>query len=98
KHSIQMTDLQLPEALEKIAKGRHSDPFKVLGCHPNGKNIVVRAYLPHAAEAWVGSERIRIMTQLSETGLFEWHGSTEALSLPYQIVWKDKAGTTYSGY
>jgi 1,4-alpha-glucan branching enzyme len=56
EHFTQLTAPPLSEALEKIMKGCHSDPFKVLGCHPDGKNILVRAYLPQAAKAWIGAE------------------------------------------
>jgi 1,4-alpha-glucan branching enzyme len=98
EHFTQLTAPPLSEALEKIMKGCHSDPFKVLGCHPDGKNILVRAYLPQAAKAWIGAERRQIMMQSSEIGLFEWHGSAEELSSPYQILWEDEIGTTYCEY
>ncbi|GAB4229917.1 MAG: 1,4-alpha-glucan branching enzyme [Elainellaceae cyanobacterium] len=46
-----------PEQIDRIVWNQHHDPFEVLGPHQiqqNGKSVwVVRAYLPHASEAWV---------------------------------------------
>jgi 1,4-alpha-glucan branching enzyme len=46
-----------PEQIDRIVWNQHHDPFEVLGPHQiqqNGKSVwAVRAYLPHASEAWV---------------------------------------------
>ena len=46
-----------PEQIDRIVWNQHHDPFEVLGPHQiqqNGKSVwAVRAYLPHATEAWV---------------------------------------------
>jgi 1,4-alpha-glucan branching enzyme len=34
--------------IEAIINGRHSDPFKVLGMHPHGKDWIARAFIPGA--------------------------------------------------
>jgi 1,4-alpha-glucan branching enzyme len=40
----------LPPEAYAIIEGRHSDPFRYLGRHPEGGACVVRVYLPDAAE------------------------------------------------
>lgn len=46
-----------PDQIDRIVWNQHHDPFEVLGPHQlqqNGKSVwAVRAYLPHATEAWV---------------------------------------------
>lgn len=98
QYSAQARAPELSEELKKIVKARHPDPFKVLGCHPHEKGILVRVHLPHATQAWVGTEGTREMVRSSTTGLFEWHGEVKELSPPYQILWKDERGMTHRGY
>jgi 1,4-alpha-glucan branching enzyme len=42
-----------PQEVEAIAGGYHGDPFRILGPHREPDGWEVRAFLPHAAEAWV---------------------------------------------
>ncbi|MGE5154233.1 MAG: GlgB N-terminal domain-containing protein, partial [Bdellovibrio bacteriovorus] len=37
---------KLPEPLQRIVEARHHDPFEVLGRHPAGGRVTVRAFLP----------------------------------------------------
>jgi len=89
---------ELSKALKKIVTARHSDPFEVLGCHPDGENIVVRTYLPHAFEAWIETKSLHPMEQTLTPGVFEWHGHAKELPSPYRILWRDGAGTTHRDY
>jgi 1,4-alpha-glucan branching enzyme len=41
------------ETIEALVRGEHGDPFSVLGPHPNGGSLVVRAFLPEAREVAV---------------------------------------------
>ena len=64
--------------LGRICSARHHDPFGVLGCHPavvDGRSmVVVRAFLPQAARAYVVRDRSpnrRRLWQVGDTPLFE---------------------------
>lgn len=61
-----------PEA-EAIIAGRHSDPFRYLGPHPDGRETLVRVLLPSARDVRVvkpdGSEHV--LRPLHDVGLFE---------------------------
>ncbi|ADJ27725.1 1,4-alpha-glucan branching protein GlgB [Nitrosococcus watsonii] len=98
QYSTQPIAPEFSEAIEKLVNACYSDPFRVLGPHPYRKGIVVRAYLPHAIRAWVGSEPPQEMARSSVLHLFEWHGNPKNLPLPYQILWEDKMGFTHHEY
>ncbi|WP_296536828.1 1,4-alpha-glucan branching protein GlgB [Rhizorhabdus sp.] len=61
-------------AIAAIAKGKHDDPFAVLGVHPNGKGLIARAFIP-------GAETVEALTlaggpagllqRIDKAGLFE---------------------------
>ena len=60
-------------AVEAIANGRHGDPFSVLGPHPEGNGVRVRAVLPGAETAELIDETGRVlgpMERLHAAGLF----------------------------
>lgn len=48
------TQLIDPTTAADIARGIHPDPFSVLGLHPQGDGVVVRAFLP-------GAERVELL-------------------------------------
>ncbi|ABA57416.1 glycogen branching enzyme [Nitrosococcus oceani ATCC 19707] len=98
QYSPQPMAAEFSEAMEKLVNACYSDPFRVLGPHPYQKGIVVRAYLPHAIQAWIGTEPPQEMARSSAINLFEWHGKAKALPLPYQVLWEDKMGFTHYEY
>lgn len=98
QYSTQPMAPEFSEAIEKLVNACCSDPFRVLGRHPHRKGIVVRACLPHAIQAWVGTEPPQEMAPSSAINLFEWHGSAKDLPLPYRILWEDKMGFTHYKY
>ena len=51
--------------LERLAEGRHSDPFAFLGRHD-----VYRCYFPQVRGLWIGSEKTQ-MVRAPDTDLFE---------------------------
>jgi len=65
-----MTQLS-PEAFA-IVEGRHADPFRYLGQHPDGDNAVVRAFLPEASRVEAVGERggVAPMSRIHDAGLF----------------------------
>ncbi len=65
-----------PDTIKALVTGEHSDPFSVLGPHPDGDAAVtVRAFLPGAREVAVvsrdGSGRPRPLRPLHPAGLWE---------------------------
>ncbi|MGK9230113.1 1,4-alpha-glucan branching protein GlgB [Inquilinus limosus] len=63
-----------PAALDAIAAGRHGDPFAVLGPHPTGDGIAVRACLPNAdrveAVARSDGRRLAVLEPVHPAGVF----------------------------
>ncbi|MCZ4340761.1 1,4-alpha-glucan branching protein GlgB [Sphingomonadaceae bacterium G21617-S1] len=61
-------------AIAAIAKGKHDDPFAVLGVHPNGKGLISRAFIPGAetVEALtLAGEPAGLLQRIDKAGLFE---------------------------
>ncbi|HDD35423.1 MAG TPA: 1,4-alpha-glucan branching protein GlgB [Candidatus Desulfofervidus auxilii] len=56
--------------VERLLKGEHSDPHFVLGAHPNGDNIVIRAYHPDAVKVEVLLKGKIIPMEKVYSGLF----------------------------
>ncbi len=85
----------LSEGEKRILEARHHDPFEVLGRHPDGGGIVIRAYLPSAAEAAIeGRSGTLPMGRIPHTDLFEWHGEPDAVPERYQLTTSDHHGRT----
>ncbi len=84
-----MTIPQLNEDLRRICEARHHDPFVALGRHPiDGGQIVVRAFIPHAAAVTI-AEGDHAMQRLPDTDMFEWRGPAEAVAERYRLIWRD---------
>ncbi|SCZ55204.1 1,4-alpha-glucan branching enzyme [Thiohalomonas denitrificans] len=85
----------LSEGEQKILEARHHDPFEVLGRHPDGDGIVIRAFLPGTAEAAIESrDRPLPMDRIPNTDLFEWRGKPDAVPERYALVLTDHHGRT----
>ncbi|WP_407156090.1 1,4-alpha-glucan branching protein GlgB [Bradyrhizobium sp. STM 3557] len=63
---------QLSSEAFAIIEGRHADPFRYLGQHPDGDNAVVRAFLPEASRVEAVGERggVAPMSRIHDAGLF----------------------------
>ena len=85
-----MNDSNLQSELSRITSARHHDPFAVLGRHPEGDQVVVRAFMPRAAEVHISEGNLR-MTRLPNTELFEWRGDGGRLPAHYSLLWRDDA-------
>ena len=71
------------QVIKKIVNAEHHDPFQVLGMHPCGDGLVVRAFRPNAEAMWLigsgdGREPVS-MDRIHRAGLFEarFPGSTD---------------------
>ena len=93
-----------PPDVEAIVRGRHGDPFAVLGPHrvetETGPVMAIRAFLPDAEAAQVvpigGGSPSRPMTRIHPDGLFEAIFSDSAEPFPYRLEARDSGGLTTS--
>ena len=77
--------------LARIRDARHHDPFTVLGRHPRDGGVVVRAYLPQTAEAWL-EDIGQPLARVPGSDFFTWQGPADALPQRYRIGWVDAQG------
>jgi len=77
----------LKDSIHRILAGRHHDPFDVLGCHRQGKQWCVRAFLPGAAEARVviGAKQWPMERQ-PDTDFFTFKAAQKTMP-EYQLRW-----------
>ena len=88
------------ELVEAIVRGRHGDPFAVLGPHAlsRGRRVgmVIRAFLPRAAQVSVvplaGDLPARPMKRVHPEGIFEASFPGRKDAFPYRLRWVDGAG------
>jgi 1,4-alpha-glucan branching enzyme len=92
-----MNDLTLmPETLDALVKGYHGAPFDVLGPRQDGKNVLVRAFVPGAAALTVVMPDARIsMERIHPDGLFEAHFPGRVTKLSYQLEGTFEDGTDW---
>jgi len=82
-----------PEEINLILRAAHTDPFHVLGLHfveiDGQPAAVVRAFLPHAGEAWVvrGPEEADVvpLQRIHQDGFFEAVFPGEQSVFPYRL-------------
>ena len=87
----------LPTPFCRILEARHHDPFEVLGKHREGKQDVVRAFIPYCSEVRI-EENGESLTRIADTDLFEWRGSLGSVPDRYQLTWVDGDGIQWSAY
>ncbi len=87
----------LAAALQEIVAGRSRDPFAVLGPHyeedATSRGLVIRAFLPEAAEAWVvrGDARTA-MRRVLPAGVFTAVFDDETRAFPYRLALRTRDG------
>jgi 1,4-alpha-glucan branching enzyme len=74
--------VNVDEEVEQIVRRDHPDPHHFLGAHPQGSNVVVRAFRPNAAQVRVLLEggKDAKLEQVHPAGVFE--GKVMPMSLP----------------
>jgi 1,4-alpha-glucan branching enzyme len=86
--------LTATEHQERILRARHHDPFSYLGGHPLDGSVVVRTYLPEAAEAWVVRDgEATPMSSLRKEGFFETVFPEETEVFAYRLRVREHSGT-----
>src|SRR5215217_5349396 len=60
------------EPIERLVRGEHHEPHRLLGAHLDGNQVIIRAWRPDATGvvALVGDERVAL-TQIHPAGVFE---------------------------
>ena len=74
---------------QRISDARHHDPFAVLGRHPDGSDVVVRAFIPLATEVRIAEGGLPL-SRLPGSDHFEWRGDGHALPAHYSLIWRDQ--------
>jgi 1,4-alpha-glucan branching enzyme len=76
------------EEVAAIAEARHPDPFAVLGPHACGKDLAIRAFVPHAETLEArepGGALIAVLEQRHPAGVFEGLAKARSLPLDYRL-------------
>ncbi|MEW5979217.1 MAG: 1,4-alpha-glucan branching protein GlgB [Acidobacteriota bacterium] len=103
-----MRDQTIEHEIDRIVHSEHSDPFHVLGIHPievavgeeqTERAVVVRAFLPEAAQAWVlkdeaGADYPYPMLRIRPEGFFEAFFKEHEEVFPYRLRICDYNGVT----
>ena len=97
KYPSMTSPASLPEPLIRIVEARHHDPFEVLGRHQDGRQDIVRAFLPHCSDARI-VEAAAPLKRIENTDLFEWRGASGSVPARYQLAWTDRDGIECSAY
>lgn len=81
----------------RLISGRHPDPHSVLGAHPAGWGVVVRALHPDAisAECLLEHESPAPMAQVGDTGVFTAFLPGHRLPLTYRFRFRFPGGATW---
>lgn len=82
--------------LARVIAARHHDPFSFLGRHSDGKDDVIRLFIP-AAKSVALPEIDQTLIKKHPAGLFEWRGNAQ-LPKHYRISWIDQAGVSHTSY
>ena len=91
KTPVPHTTASLPAGLQRLAEARHHDPFEVLGRHPEGERVRVRAFLPDAE--WVRLEDSGLDLHRREgTDFFEILADANQVPERYRLRWGHKDG------
>ncbi len=83
--------------LQRILDANHHDPFSVLGRHPLGKEVAIRAFIPRAKAVRVVETEMQL-DRIGKTDLFQWQGNAADLPRHYQLAWQDEQDHTHIKY
>ncbi len=90
---------QLPGGVQRLLEARHHDPFEILGRHPWGDGVIIRAFLPGATQANIRcGETLLPMERYAQSALFEWRGMACPHDRLYTLEWHDSAGQRHQQY
>ena len=79
----------LDDDLQRLAGGRHHDPFAVLGKHAVGERVAaVRAHIPTAIEVMIAEGEIPL-ERIGNSDFCEWRGEPSSVPERYRLMWRD---------
>ena len=78
-----------------LAKGRHGDPFAVLGRHAVADGEVIRCFAPRTLNLWIEDES-RPMRRLPGSDLFEYRATAGELPPHYRVIRETDYGVTFT--
>jgi 1,4-alpha-glucan branching enzyme len=84
--------------LDTLVRREHADPHSILGAHPNGTGVVIRAFRPAACEIKAlldGGEQVELQ-QIHAGGVFEAEVDGAELPLHYQLEVDYGSAGTYT--
>lgn len=94
-----MTDtIALTEDLQGIVDACHHDPFSVLGLQRDADHDRVTVFAPRAESMAVEAGARLALTRLDGTDLFQCTVVRGSLSGPYQLRWRDRAGSEHVSF
>ncbi|MGB7757019.1 MAG: 1,4-alpha-glucan branching protein GlgB [Salinisphaera sp.] len=79
------------EQLIRLLDARLHDPHRMLGRHMDADGEVVRAFLPHARQAWLMPLN-EPLERHGDSALFVWRGADGRLPDDYRLSWVDERG------
>ncbi len=85
-----MNQTRLAGEMTRISEARHHDPFSVLGRHPDGDQVVLRVFNPHATEMLIAEGGLPL-ERLPGSAFFQWRGDGARLPERYRLIWRDEA-------
>ncbi len=83
--------------LQRILDANHHDPFSVLGRHSNGKEEIIRAFIPRAKQVQIADTKIQLQ-RIGNTDLFQWTGRPGQLKKHYRISWTNENNQIHSKF
>ncbi|MEN8176719.1 MAG: 1,4-alpha-glucan branching protein GlgB, partial [Pseudomonadota bacterium] len=90
-------EFHLDESLQRLADGRHHDPFNVLGRHESDGKVVLRVFRPGAHAMRVVDTDLWL-EHLPGTDFFEWRGPAEAMPWRPRLRWLDSHDQSREGH
>ncbi len=84
----------IPEQMQRIADGRHHDPFSVLGRHHDGRHDLITVFNPHA-ESVVITGPDQTMRRIEGSDFFQLTIEHCTEPTPVRLRWQDKFGNTH---
>jgi 1,4-alpha-glucan branching enzyme len=93
-----MNKINLSPELKKLTEGHLSNPFSVLGRHPEGKDhCLIRVLIPHARDVSIVEGNLP-MQRLEGTDIFEWRGALKLIPAHYRLLWRDQDNKEHIAY
>ena len=85
------------EAINRLAEGRHGDPFALLGRHLQDGYEIVRCFLPRSKSVWIENDE-QPMQRIGNSDLFEYAVAKGEIPAHYRIIREDDSGYRHENH